>query len=102
VASWVDRIHYHFLFKIVNDASEVEINCHHDNRDMNIMLWYKQLQDGQMKLIAYSYIGSDPNFEKDFNERFTMRRTDIQTGALIISNVEPNDSATYFCAASTQ
>ncbi|XP_055087240.1 uncharacterized protein LOC117390892 [Periophthalmus magnuspinnatus] len=85
--------------RIVNDASEVEINCHHDNRDMNIMLWYKQLQDGQMKLIAYSYIGSDPNFEKDFNERFTMRRTDIQTGALIISNVDPSDSATYFCAA---
>uniref|UniRef100_A0A3B4AUG1 Immunoglobulin V-set domain-containing protein n=1 Tax=Periophthalmus magnuspinnatus TaxID=409849 RepID=A0A3B4AUG1_9GOBI len=66
---------------------------------MNVMLWYKQLHDGQMKLIVYSYTVGHPAFEKDFKKRFAMRRTDIQTGALIISNVEPNDSATYFCAA---
>uniref|UniRef100_A0A3B4ARY8 Ig-like domain-containing protein n=1 Tax=Periophthalmus magnuspinnatus TaxID=409849 RepID=A0A3B4ARY8_9GOBI len=78
------------------------IKCHHDDSGMNVMLWYKQLHDGQMKLIVYSHIGADPDFEKDFKKRFAMRRTDIQTGALIISNVEPNDSATYFCAASTQ
>ncbi|KAJ0062930.1 hypothetical protein NL108_009421, partial [Boleophthalmus pectinirostris] len=87
--------------RIVNNSTEVRINCHHDESDKNVMLWYKQLQDGQMKLIVYSYFGSDPVFEKDFLKRFEMKRTDRQTGALIISNVEPNDSAMYFCAAST-
>ncbi|KAJ0008669.1 hypothetical protein NQD34_016084, partial [Periophthalmus magnuspinnatus] len=87
--------------RIVKDSTEVQIKCHHDDSGMNVMLWYKQLHDGQMKLIVYSYTVGHPAFEKDFKKRFAMRRTDIQTGALIISNVEPNDSATYFCAAST-
>uniref|UniRef100_A0A8C6S577 Ig-like domain-containing protein n=1 Tax=Neogobius melanostomus TaxID=47308 RepID=A0A8C6S577_9GOBI len=85
--------------RIVNPSTKVEINCHHDDNNMEIMLWYKQPEDGQMQLIVYSYVSSKPSFEKDFATGFEMRRTDKQTGALIISSVKTNDSATYYCAA---
>ncbi|XP_072314374.1 M1-specific T cell receptor beta chain-like [Eucyclogobius newberryi] len=85
---------------IVNKTTTVQINCHHDDNGMYVMLWYKQLEDGQLKLIVYSYIGFDPDFENDFVKRFVMSRADRQTGALSISSVNSSDSGTYFCAAS--
>ncbi|KAJ0008668.1 hypothetical protein NQD34_016083, partial [Periophthalmus magnuspinnatus] len=85
--------------KTVHQNTSVEINCHHDDNNMEIMLWYKQLQNGQLKLIVYSYIGFSPDFEEDFQENFGMKRPDTQTGTLSIFNVILSDSATYFCAA---
>uniref|UniRef100_A0A8C6S500 Ig-like domain-containing protein n=1 Tax=Neogobius melanostomus TaxID=47308 RepID=A0A8C6S500_9GOBI len=71
------------------------INCHHDDNNMDIMLWYKQPEDRQMQLIVYSYnVNLDPSFEKDFETVFEMRRENKQTGTLTISSVKTNDSAT--------
>ncbi|XP_055087235.1 M1-specific T cell receptor beta chain-like [Periophthalmus magnuspinnatus] len=77
--------------KTVHQNTSVEINCHHDDNNMEIMLWYKQLQNGQLKLIVYSYIGFSPDFEEDFQENFGIKRPDTQTGTLSIFNKRVRD-----------
>lgn len=66
------------------------------------MLWYQQKENGLMSLIGYSYFGSDSAKEEEFDNRFDIKRENMQTGALSISSVIVSDSAMYFCAASTQ
>ncbi|XP_068573713.1 T cell receptor beta chain MC.7.G5-like [Cebidichthys violaceus] len=88
--------------QIVEESTEVQIKCSHNDTSLLTMLWYQQRQDTMsMTLIGYGYGTSPPNYEGQFEEQFKLTREDTVKGALIVLKANPSTSAVYFCAAST-
>ena len=88
--------------QIVEESSEVHINCSHDDNTLVIMLWYRQKRDSQsMTLIGYGYEYT-PNYEGQFQKQFKLTRENTVKGTLIVRSANVSDSAVYFRAASTQ
>uniref|UniRef100_A0A3B3ULJ4 Ig-like domain-containing protein n=1 Tax=Poecilia latipinna TaxID=48699 RepID=A0A3B3ULJ4_9TELE len=87
---------------IVNESSEVEITCSHDDSSLIVMLWYQNKKDtNSMTLIGYGYETSQ-NYEGEFEKEYKLTRKNTVEGALKILKADPSHSAVYFCAASTQ
>ncbi|XP_028420968.1 uncharacterized protein LOC114546407 [Perca flavescens] len=85
--------------QIVNEGTEVQIKCSHDDASLVIMLWYQQREDGlSMTLIGYGY-ESSPTYEGQFEEQFQMTRNGSLKGVLSIRKATLSHSAVYFCAA---
>ncbi|MGH0170840.1 UNVERIFIED_CONTAM: hypothetical protein FKN15_059615 [Acipenser sinensis] len=76
--------------------------CEHDgDNTYTQMYWYRQLRGQGIQLLVFSLSGSAPQFEKDFNEeRYEVNRSAVTKGSLKIKNLEPGDSALYFCSVS--
>ncbi|CAK6983131.1 immunoglobulin lambda-1 light chain-like [Scomber scombrus] len=88
--------------QIVNESTEVQIECSHDDSSLTVMLWYQQRKDSlSMTLIGYGYPNSQ-KYEGQFEKQFKLTREDTVKGALKILKANLSDSAVYFCAASTQ
>ncbi|XP_076013813.1 M1-specific T cell receptor beta chain-like isoform X8 [Genypterus blacodes] len=86
--------------QIVKENSEVQMNCTHDDTNLQIMLWYQQRKHSQsLTLIGFGYATSSPNYEGQFKEQFTLTREDTVKGALTVHRANLSHSAVYFCAA---
>ncbi len=53
-----------------------------------------------MRLIAFTTSYSDPQYGDSELNKFVANKTVPESGSLTEQNLQPNDSATYFCSVS--
>uniref|UniRef100_W5N7B6 Ig-like domain-containing protein n=1 Tax=Lepisosteus oculatus TaxID=7918 RepID=W5N7B6_LEPOC len=80
-------------------GESAEIRCEHQRgADYSTMYWFRQLPGEKIQLIVYSFVGGDPDFGKFSKEKYDVKKTEAQKGSFTVKNLEPGDTATYFCA----
>ncbi|MBN3311913.1 TVB4 protein, partial [Atractosteus spatula] len=83
-----------------NTGESVSIRCEHQGGvNYNAMYWFRQLPGERIQLIVYSAVGIDPDFGQLSKEKYDVKKPEAQKGSFSVKNLEPGDSATYFCAA---
>ncbi|MBN3311910.1 TVB4 protein, partial [Atractosteus spatula] len=81
-------------------GESAEIRCEHQGgADYSSMYWFRQLPGEKIQLIVYSSVGGDPDFGEFSKEKYDVIKTKAQKGSFTVKNLEPGDTATYFCAA---
>lgn len=87
---------------IKHEKEEASLGCYHGDNNYPYMLWYqhKSAAGGQraMELIGLLHY-EKPNLETNFEARFNITGHSKGRAQLVISNINPTDSAEYFCAA---
>uniref|UniRef100_A0A8C6PJR9 Ig-like domain-containing protein n=1 Tax=Nothobranchius furzeri TaxID=105023 RepID=A0A8C6PJR9_NOTFU len=82
-------------------TKSAEMNCSH-NRDKsyNQMYWYRQRPGETMTLIVFTVFGGKPDYGQSSQSKYSAVKDSIETGALTVKNVQPDDRGLYFCAVS--
>uniref|UniRef100_A0A667YGF6 Ig-like domain-containing protein n=1 Tax=Myripristis murdjan TaxID=586833 RepID=A0A667YGF6_9TELE len=78
-------------------GEEVQLNCSHDIQDYERILWYKQLKNEKIQFLGYIYGGSG---YPEPGQKYSAVKTVVESGALTVKDLQPEDSAVYFCAVS--
>ncbi|XP_061098611.1 M1-specific T cell receptor beta chain-like [Conger conger] len=87
---------------IARPGENTEIKCRHSESDYHNMYWYRQAVDGQvLVLIGFGHSREKPTYEAQFKARFQFTREAVQRSSLHISALTVEDTAVYFCAASS-
>ncbi|KAL7872931.1 hypothetical protein AOLI_G00120020 [Acnodon oligacanthus] len=84
------------LFK--NKEKFAELHCSHSIPSYQVILWYKQYEN-KFSLLGYLNLGSKFP-EEALKTKITLDGNGRNNSTLTITNLQPNDSAVYFCAAS--
>ncbi|KAK7141940.1 hypothetical protein R3I94_011587 [Phoxinus phoxinus] len=82
-------------------ASSADMNCTH-NKGLSYyqMYWYRQRPGETMRLIVYMVANSKPEFGEVDENKFKAHKSDAESGSLTVKDLEPEDSAIYFCSVS--
>ncbi len=64
------------------------------------MYWYRQLQGQTMRLVAFTTSYTESEYEDSELKTFVANKTVLESGSLTVNNLQPNDSAIYFCSVS--
>ncbi|KAL7862353.1 hypothetical protein SRHO_G00137940 [Serrasalmus rhombeus] len=84
---------------IKNKEKSTELHCSHSILNYRLMLWYKQSENNQLSLLGY--LNMDSKYpEEALRPKITLDGDGRNNGTLTLKNLQPNDSAVYFCAAS--
>ncbi|MED6261282.1 hypothetical protein ATANTOWER_003110 [Ataeniobius toweri] len=82
-------------------AQSAEMNCSHSrDKGHNQMYWYRQRPGETMTLIVYTVFGGQPDYGGNPQTKYSAIKNTIETGALTVKDLEPDDSGVYFCAVS--
>uniref|UniRef100_A0A672QJ44 Ig-like domain-containing protein n=1 Tax=Sinocyclocheilus grahami TaxID=75366 RepID=A0A672QJ44_SINGR len=82
------------------EEKEAKLSCRHGDSSYQYMYWYQQKRNGgSLELIGMLQYGTDSE-EETFKRRFNITGDATKDAFLLISNINAEDSAVYFCAAS--
>nr|NP_001131061.1 novel immune-type receptor 1 [Oryzias latipes]ACB86909.1 novel immune-type receptor 1 isoform 1 [Oryzias latipes] len=91
--------HQESVFLSAHIGETETLQCFYDGVYLRYILWYKHILGRNPKIIAY-FTKYNPekqiSHEYQNNPRFTLK-TSEQSSNLTISDLQPSDSATYFC-----
>ena len=87
------------MVKKVGESVNSEIKCSHNVKNYDVILWYKQDKHKALKLLGYLN-NNFLNPEADVKDKISFDGDGRKQSSLNISNLELDDSAVYFCAAS--
>uniref|UniRef100_A0A3Q2UA40 Ig-like domain-containing protein n=1 Tax=Fundulus heteroclitus TaxID=8078 RepID=A0A3Q2UA40_FUNHE len=79
----------------------VKLKCSH-KKDItyNQMYWYRQRPGETMTLIVYTAFGGQPDYGESPQSKYSAVKDSIETGALTVNDLQPDDGGLYFCAVS--
>ncbi|MBN3311915.1 TVB4 protein, partial [Atractosteus spatula] len=81
-------------------GESAEMHCEHKlDITYTAMYWFRQRPGERTQLIVYSVVGGDPDFGEFRKEKYEVIKSEAQKGSFSVKNLEPGDTATYFCAA---
>uniref|UniRef100_A0AAY5F115 Ig-like domain-containing protein n=1 Tax=Electrophorus electricus TaxID=8005 RepID=A0AAY5F115_ELEEL len=83
---------------IKNKLDSTDLYCSHAIQDFDFILWYKQSTNNQLYLLGYLNMNLK-NPEEALKNKIELDGNGQNNSTLTIKNLEPNDSAVYFCAA---
>ncbi|GCC33706.1 hypothetical protein chiPu_0012176 [Chiloscyllium punctatum] len=100
-ASSGDVVHQWPFTLAVKEEGTAKLNCYQNGSTRATVLWYRQLPGKGLALIGYLVIGSQANYEEEFNSGFAITRSENdKKSELKLDRVKGSDSAVYYCAAS--
>ncbi|KAI3367447.1 hypothetical protein L3Q82_026302 [Scortum barcoo] len=98
-SSFSDRVYQNPADIYRNPGRKAVIDCSHTIDTYDNIIWYKQLENGQLQFLGYMYTNMY-NPEAGLGVKISGRAEKDQTCTLTIDEVSLNSSAVYFCAAS--
>ncbi|KAK2878623.1 hypothetical protein Q8A67_019414 [Cirrhinus molitorella] len=87
----------HLLLKV--EEKVANLSCRHGDNDYPYLFWYQQKSSGSLGLIGMLSYGTASEEDK-YKPRFKITGHVKEDAFLLISNINAEDSAVYFCAAS--
>lgn len=64
------------------------------------MYWFQQHAGKGMRRLVFTFAGGAPDYGDSSNDKYEAIKDSIESGALRIKNLVPEDSGLYFCAVS--
>uniref|UniRef100_A0A673HH79 Ig-like domain-containing protein n=1 Tax=Sinocyclocheilus rhinocerous TaxID=307959 RepID=A0A673HH79_9TELE len=85
---------------LIKDPGQSEVlRCSHSS-SYNVMLWYKQKRGESLELLGY-LVDSGDTVEDTFKNKISLDGDAYKNSVLKLESLSSDDSAVYFCAAST-
>ncbi|KAI4873871.1 hypothetical protein NFI96_020432 [Prochilodus magdalenae] len=93
------KVHQTPAHLIKNNMDSADLRCVHSIENYRIILWYRQSEHSQLHLLGY--LNLDSKYPEDaLKTKIVLDGDGRNDGTLTIKNLQANDSAVYFCAAS--
>uniref|UniRef100_A0A3B5PVY1 Ig-like domain-containing protein n=1 Tax=Xiphophorus maculatus TaxID=8083 RepID=A0A3B5PVY1_XIPMA len=82
-------------------TESAEMKCSH-KKDISHtqMYWYRQRPGETMTLVVYTPFRGQPDYGENLQSKYSAVKDTVETGALTVKDLQPDDSGVYFCAVS--